>query len=680
MSSSDLEKKRLNTLHSYQLRYTKQEEALDAITQLASEISQCPIALVSLVYDDVQWFKSKVGLEIDETPRALSFCAHTIHPPHDILVVEDARVDERFQDNPLVKSDPSIVFYTGIPLVLEGQIVGTLCVIDRQPRKLTPTQLNSLKLLSQQVTQFLNQHKIERETERKARAIQQYANMEKQFQLTEKVTGWEYDPTEESVYLTANTMNWLPFGTDSVIDMNAFLNAFQAAEQPEKIVEAIERLVQDREDFSLTVAIKNQAGSIEKWVKILGKHFIDNEGKSTFGGLIQDITQEYATLAELQQQKQQKQLEAEFYKSLIDNDIIYIVKTDIEGNYSYVNDYFCKLLGMPRTDIIGRASLESIIPADHEKCMQAVELCFADPASSHKVLLRKNTTRGLVTNYWDFKALLTEAGEIAEILCLGYEVSELVKKQAELEKLNNEVEFHNQQLSNFTHIMSHDIRNHIGNIQSLNYLMQQANEQEKKEYLSIMHESVNNLNNTIENLHELIKIQSSKDLPMTHTNIYEVVMKVIQVLNDKINATDTTVHIFVDEESSLFTNTAYMESILQNLISNAIKYRKSDVKNEIKIYFVEGDQQAKIQVVDNGQGMDLESIGDQLFRMYKTFHNHPDARGMGLFITKNQIEALGGSIEVQSTPVKGTTFTVTLPNKRKQNSQVLEKTIFKPYL
>ena len=145
------EQARLKALSDYAILDTPPEKELDDLAFLASRICGCPIALISLVDGSRQWFKARVGLSVTETPREVSFCAHAISQ-RGVFMVPDTQADDRFADNPLVTDDPHIRFYAGAPLVTpEGHGIGTLCIIDRVPRELTPEQKEALAVLSRQV-------------------------------------------------------------------------------------------------------------------------------------------------------------------------------------------------------------------------------------------------------------------------------------------------------------------------------------------------------------------------------------------------------------------------------------------------------------------------------------------------------------------------------------------------
>src|SRR5215203_4778320 len=143
---------RLKALQEYKVMDTLPEQAYDNFTRLAALICNTPIALITLLDEERQWFKSRIGLERSEIPREDAICNHTIIMPDDILIVNDATQDARFVSNPLVVLEPNIRFYAGVPLVTSsGEALGTICVMDDKPRDVTQEQLDALQVLSREV-------------------------------------------------------------------------------------------------------------------------------------------------------------------------------------------------------------------------------------------------------------------------------------------------------------------------------------------------------------------------------------------------------------------------------------------------------------------------------------------------------------------------------------------------
>lgn len=178
------EEARLRALRSYHILDTPSEQEYDDITLLASQICGVPMATITLIDSERQWFKSKIGLEDQETSRDFAFCAYAVMPgsPRP-MVVEDATKDERFAENPLVTNNPNIRFYAGAPLLTpDNHAIGTLCVIDRQPRQLTDAQLEALQALARQVTMKL-------ELRRMSVLLQESNEQLQNLSLTDDLTG-----------------------------------------------------------------------------------------------------------------------------------------------------------------------------------------------------------------------------------------------------------------------------------------------------------------------------------------------------------------------------------------------------------------------------------------------------------------------------------------------------------
>ena len=157
------EKKRLKVLWQYEVLDTVPEELFDDLTELAARICEAPIAMISLVDEKRQWFKSRIGTDVRETSREVSFCSHAIRQS-DLFIVPDATLDKRFARNPLVTSEPRIRFYAGAPLITpDGYALGTLCVLDKSPRQLRQEQKQALTILARHVVSQLELRRRSRE-------------------------------------------------------------------------------------------------------------------------------------------------------------------------------------------------------------------------------------------------------------------------------------------------------------------------------------------------------------------------------------------------------------------------------------------------------------------------------------------------------------------------------------
>lgn len=222
----------------------------------------------------------------------------------------------------------------------------------------------------------------------------------------------------------------------------------------------------------------------------------------------------------------------------------------------------------------------------------------------------------------------------------------------------------NERLRNFAHIVSHNIRSHSSNLSSLVHFMQVvSNEDEKAKLFAMLTMSVNKLEETIQNLNEIITVNQNLKKPAVQRNLKNEVNNTIEVLSGEVRRTGMFISVDIDDDLTVQVIPAYLDSILLNLLSNAIKYQSPFVKSSLRIAARCTDEHTILSFADNGVGIDLERNGSKIFGMYETFHDNEDARGFGLYITKNQIEAMGGKIEVESNVNVGTTFHIYFAKK-----------------
>ena len=233
-------------------------------------------------------------------------------------------------------------------------------------------------------------------------------------------------------------------------------------------------------------------------------------------------------------------------------------------------------------------------------------------------------------------------------------------REISLEKSLEVIASQNSRLFNFAHIVSHNLRSHSSNLQLTIELLNSINsEKEEKELKRSLVNISNSLNDTISHLNEIVTIQSKAQDEKREIHFDDVLENVKNSISRMIMDTDEEIYSDFSEIPSIEYVPAYMESIFLNIISNAIKYRHPDRRPVVDIFTFTENGNNCLMFKDNGLGIDLEKYGDKIFNMYQTFHNNKDSVGIGLFITKNQIEALDGTIGIESTPDQGTILKIT---------------------
>lgn len=347
------------------------------------------------------------------------------------------------------------------------------------------------------------------------------------------------------------------------------------------------------------------------------------------------------------------------YSAILSNQSVYIIKTDAQGHYTFVNDFFYERFGLD-SKIIGTNSLLSIVEEDRPKCLATVGLCFAEPEVPHQVILRKPYhDQQVKSNHWEFKGTVDASGQVIEIQCVGYDVTLLVDNLERSKRLLALTNQQNARLQNFAYIISHNIRSHSANLTALVKFLQAAPDAEQGAmFLEMLKTSTDKLAETIVNLNEIVTSSHAGVQPKEPRALRQEVERTLAALNVLILESGLRVELNIPADTTVQVVPAYLDSILLNLLSNAIKYRSRTAPPQLVLDCYHEEDFTVLAIRDNGRGIDLARNQGKLFGMYKTFHDNEDARGLGLFITKNQVEAMNGKIEVESAVGVGSTFNV----------------------
>lgn len=257
------------------------------------------------------------------------------------------------------------------------------------------------------------------------------------------------------------------------------------------------------------------------------------------------------------------------------------------------------------------------------------------------------------------KPVYGENKEIIGIQGVFQDISSEKNKELELLRSLKLIECQNDKLNNFATIITNSMRSHAGNLEMTLELMKGASSLEEKEELCEgLYEISESISNTINHLTELSSIQITAKRPLETVDIQQTLEKVKNKLSGSLSNARAEIYSDFSEVPTVEYIPSYMESIIENLITNAVKYRHPDRSPVIEIYSIlEGDDPCLL-VKDNGLGIDLEKFGDRIFNIYESFHTSNNSEGVGLFLLKNKVESLNGSISVQSEVNKGSTFVV----------------------
>ena len=397
---------------------------------------------------------------------------------------------------------------------------------------------------------------------------------------------------------------------------------------------------------------------------VLDKGFLlkDEEGKAVrMIGAIQDITKQK------EEEQRLKLLETVITQS---KDSIIITEPDFKNSeipkIIYVNPAFSVMSGYPIDEIIGKTPNIFKGPnSDKEEYRKLIDAL----KKKQECLIETISYKKNKEEYWvrfSMIPIYDTENELSHWISIQRDVSEEKKQEKEKEQLIRELTQNNKDLKQFSYITSHNLRAPLSNLTGLLNLIEDIpiENQELKEIINGFSKSTHLLNDTVNDLVKVIIIKDNPSIQKEAVLLKEIFENVFNQLSFQIELYKPIIKLNFEKVSVLNTNKAYIESIMLNLLTNAIKYKSENRQLKITINASEVDDIVYLTFQDNGIGIDLERNRDKVFGLYQRFHNYPDSKGLGLYLVKSQVETMGGTISIESEVNKGTTFTLTFKNKQ----------------
>ena len=649
---------RLRSLQSYEVLDTAPEEAFDRLTTLATQLFDTPIAIVSLIDAERQWFKSVMGLDDTETPRDVAFCDHAIRmDPGSVLVVEDATQDERFAENPLVTGDPDIRFYAGAVLTAaDGENLGTLCVIDDKPRAFPEAERNRLRILAQAVMDQLELRRSRRRAERRSHLLC----------MAERLAGvghWRFD-------LASGEIEWsdelyeIHGVTRDTFDpqLGSTLSFYSPADQ-DYVQSLMATAVNTGTGYAFEIPLRREDGQTRDVVCRAVCEF-DDEGKVVaLMGVFQDIS-------ERKTQERALATSEAHYRLLADNARDLIMQYDLRGRITYVSPSVTEVTGYSMSDLIGRPALDFVNPEDRRE----VEITVAaQVVSQGKAAYRQVEYRGMRK---DGREIWLEAtptvmldphtGQMCGIADAIRDITARKQLERDLRDARAEAEAATAVKSEFLANMSHELRTPLTSIIGFTGLISAQPELSdvSRGFVDRVGDASRALLATVNDVLDFSKLEAGQvTIEPQPTDPVKLCRAAIDLFTPQAGAKDLVLEFAADAPADLTValDPDRVRQVLLNFLGNAVKFTSAGA---VGLSVRHADGRLRIEVSDSGPGMTPE----QQAKLFQRFADVDGAltrksggTGLGLSICKGLVEAMGGEIGVSSQRGAGSRFWFEIP-------------------
>jgi PAS domain S-box-containing protein len=513
-------------------------------------------------------------------------------------------------------------------------------------------------------TDITERHYLEEKLKRTSQMLEQTNQVA-------RVGGWEYDLVKEKIFWTSVTKEIHGVPPDYEPDMEAGINFYKEGKTRDRIVEVIKRTMTEGAPWNEELQIINAKGE-EIWIRTLGNAEFENGNCVKLYGTFQDIDvykyNEIALQGAVEAQarlnkalskyidlirEQDKTIEKiQEFKFLADSipQIVWISNPD--GSLDYYNQYWFDYSGMSLKDTKDYGWTPVLHPEDVNKDFKPWTELYVEGKHYEEEVRFKRASDGTYRWHLGIAVPMKDSkGDIIKWFGSFTDIDEY-KRALDLEKRISQFE-------DFNRIVAHNLRGPAATIQMiLEMYADSASEPDRSDYLDMLKQASSTLIDTLNELMKVLEIRNNKNLPYDTCSFQSIVNSVEVMLKGQIIKKKAIIHTYFKIPAMAFPK-MYLESIFYNMISNSLKYSQAAVPPVITIKSEFEDGKLILTFNDNGLGIDLKKHGENIFKLNSVFHNGHDSKGIGLFMTKTQIETFGGNIKVNSEPNVGSIFTIT---------------------